>query len=117
MALAWPKGTKFVGKVVRDSFKNVRRKNGESGDSMLSFRFDGVEVKGGAAVPIHGLVVAFSPSLASRPWIVPGSSLDRSWIVQDLVGPPSVCPAQSITATLQLRRGLDSDVRIEVELR
>jgi hypothetical protein len=92
MALAWPKSTKFVGKVFRDSFKNVRRKNGESGDSMLSFRFDGAEVKGGAAVEIHGLVVAFGPLLASRPWIV-----------QDLVGPPSVCPAQSITAALQLR--------------
>jgi hypothetical protein len=82
MALAWPKGTKFVGKVVRDSFKNVRRKNGESGDSMLSFRFDGAEVKGGAAVEIPGLVVAFSPSLASRPWIVPGSSRISSDLLQ-----------------------------------
>jgi uncharacterized membrane protein len=79
MALAWPKGKKFVGNVVSASLKNVRRKKEGSSDSMLTFRLDGAEVKGGAAITIHSLVVVFSPSLAPR-----------TWIVQDLVGPHSV---------------------------
>lgn len=56
-----PKGSKIDGKVV-----SVQSKKAGNGDAMLSFRFDQIEVKGGAAVPIHGLVVAIGPPMAAK---------------------------------------------------
>ena len=67
-----PKGTKLVGKVV-----TVQSKKEGNGDSMLTFRFDEADVKGGASVPIHGLVVAIGPSLAPDTGLGQGSALAR----------------------------------------
>jgi hypothetical protein len=58
-----PKGSTFVAKVTA-----VQSKKDGGGDSMLAFRFDEIDVKGGAAVPIHGMVVAIGPGF------VPGDS-------------------------------------------
>jgi hypothetical protein len=56
-----PKGSKLTGKVT-----TVQSKKAGNGTSMLSFRIDQVEPKGGAAIPIKGLVVAIGPSLAPK---------------------------------------------------
>ena len=53
-----PKGSRLVAKVT-----SVQSKKDGGGDSMLAFRFDEIDVKGGAAVPIHGTVVAIGPGL------------------------------------------------------
>jgi hypothetical protein len=53
-----PKGSKIEGKL-----DAVQSKKAGNGDSLMSFRFDQIEVKGGATVPVHGLVVAIGPSL------------------------------------------------------
>jgi hypothetical protein len=56
-----PKGSKIDGKLV-----SVESKKAGNGDSMMTFRFEQIEVKGGAAVPIHGLVVAIGPPMAPK---------------------------------------------------
>lgn len=56
-----PKGSILVGKVTLS-----RSKKDGNGNAMLTFRFDEADVKGGAAVPIHGLVVAIGPALAPK---------------------------------------------------
>lgn len=56
-----PKGSKLVAKVT-----SVKSKKDGSGTSILTFRFDQAEIKGGAAVPIHGFVVAIGPSLSPK---------------------------------------------------
>jgi hypothetical protein len=56
-----PKGSKLVAKVT-----SVKSKKDGNGNSILTFRFDQAEVKGGAAVPIHGFVVAIGPSLSPK---------------------------------------------------
>jgi hypothetical protein len=53
-----PKGSKLIAKVTLATSK----KDG-SGTSILSFRFDQVELKGGATAPIHGFVTAIGPAL------------------------------------------------------
>jgi hypothetical protein len=74
-----PKGSKLVGKVT----KVESRKVGD-GNSMLTFRFDQAQLKGGAAIPIHGLVVAIGPSLG------PDSGLGaRPITMRPGTGPPS----------------------------
>jgi hypothetical protein len=56
-----PKGSKIVGKVA-----TVASKKAGNGNAMLTFKLDQIEVKGGAVVPIHGLVVAIGPSMAPK---------------------------------------------------
>jgi len=56
-----PKGSTLIGKVAL-----ARSKKEGNGKSMLTFRFDQVESKGGAVVPVHGLVVAIGPELAPK---------------------------------------------------
>lgn len=68
-----PKGSKISGKV-----STIKSKKDGNGTSMLSFRFDEIDVKGGAAVPVHGVVVAIGPSLAPKDGLGPNSVLGRS---------------------------------------
>lgn len=56
-----PKGSRLIGTV-----SEVQSKKAGNGDSMLTFRFDQVEPKGGAAIPIHGMVVAIGPNLGPQ---------------------------------------------------
>jgi hypothetical protein len=68
-----PKGSKLVAKII-----SVQSKKEGNGNSMLTFRFDEADVKGGAAVPIHGEVVAIGPSLAPKDGLGPYSVMSRS---------------------------------------
>jgi hypothetical protein len=68
-----PKGSKVVGKV-----SIVKSKKDGNGNSMLSFRLDEIDVKGGAAVPVHGIVVAIGPSMAPKDGLGANSVLGRS---------------------------------------
>lgn len=52
-----PKGSKIVGKVV-----SVQSMQAGSGTSALGIKFDQVELKGGAVLPIRGLIVAIGAS-------------------------------------------------------
>lgn len=56
-----PKGSKIDGKVI-----SVQSKKAGNGDAMMTFRFDQIEVKGGAAIPVHALVVAIGPPMAPK---------------------------------------------------
>jgi len=56
-----PKGSVLSGKVTMSR----SRKDG-NGNAILTFRFDQVQAKGGAVVPVHGLVVAIGPALAPK---------------------------------------------------
>jgi hypothetical protein len=53
-----PKGSRIEGKVA-----TVESKKAGNGNSLLTFSLEQIEVKGGAAIPIHGQVVAIGPSL------------------------------------------------------
>jgi len=53
-----PKGSRIEGKVA-----TVESKKAGNGNSLMTFSLEQIEVKGGAAIPIHGLVVAIGPSL------------------------------------------------------
>ena len=68
-----PKGSKLVGKV-----SAVQSKKEGNGNAALTFRIDQVEVKGGAAIPIKGAVVAIGPSMAPKDDLGPHSALSRS---------------------------------------
>ena len=68
-----PKGSKITGKV-----SLVKSKKDGSGTALLSFRFDEIDVKGAAAVPVHGEVVAIGPSLAPKDGLGANSVLGRN---------------------------------------
>jgi hypothetical protein len=68
-----PKGSKIVGKV-----DTVQSKKAGNGDSMMSFRLDEIDVKGGAAIPIHGAVVAIGPSMAPKVGLGGNSVMSRN---------------------------------------
>ena len=68
-----PKGSKITGKVAI-----VKSKKDGGGNSMMSFRLEEIDVKGGAAVPVHGMVVAIGPSLAPKDGLGPNSVMGRS---------------------------------------
>lgn len=68
-----PKGSKITGKVAL-----VKSKKDGNGTSMLSFRLDQIEIKGGAPVPVHGMVVAIGPSLAPKDGLGANSVLGRN---------------------------------------
>jgi hypothetical protein len=68
-----PKGSKISGKVA-----SVKSKKEGGGNSMLSFQLDEIDVKGSAAVPIHGVVVAIGPSLAPKDDLGANSDLGRN---------------------------------------
>jgi hypothetical protein len=73
-----PKGSKLTGKVV-----TVQSKNAGNGNSMMTFRLEQIEVKGGAAIPIQGQVVAIGPSL------MPGNSPGGSPVMARSTNPQS----------------------------
>jgi hypothetical protein len=54
-----PKGSKITGKIA-----TVQNRKEGNGDATMTFRFDQIEVKGGAPVPIHGLVIAIGPEMS-----------------------------------------------------
>lgn len=68
-----PKGSKLIAKVT-----SVQSKQAGNGNSMLTFRFDEAEAKGGAAIPIKAIVVAVGPSMAPEPGLGANSVLARS---------------------------------------
>jgi hypothetical protein len=68
-----PKGSKIIGKL-----STVHSKKDGDGKSLLAFRFDEIELKGGGTVPIHGLVVAIGPSLAPKEILGANSVLTRN---------------------------------------
>jgi hypothetical protein len=70
-----PKGSKLVAKVT-----SVLSKKAGDGNSLLSFRFDEVDVKGGAAMPIHGMVVAIGPELSPKESIGANSVVGRGGV-------------------------------------
>jgi hypothetical protein len=70
-----PKGSKLVAKVT-----SVQSKKAGDGDSMLTFRFDEIDVKGGATVPIHGMVVAIGPGLGPKDSIGANSVMGRGGV-------------------------------------
>lgn len=57
-----PKGSKLIGKVAGAKSK----KEGGDGNSLLIFRFDQIEPKGGAPIPIECLVMAMGPSMGPK---------------------------------------------------
>jgi hypothetical protein len=67
-----PKGSTLIAKVTM-----VKSKAENGGNSMLAFRIDNAELKGGQLVPIHGMVVAIGPSLAPKSGLGPGSVMMR----------------------------------------
>jgi hypothetical protein len=70
-----PKGSKLVAKVT-----SVQSKKDGGGDSMLTFRFDEIDAKGGAAVPVHGMVVAIGPGLGPKQSIGANSVMGRGGV-------------------------------------
>lgn len=70
-----PKGSKLVAKVT-----SVQSKKAGDGNSVVSFRFDEVDVKGSAAVPIHGMVVAIGPGLGPKGGLGQGNVLGRNGV-------------------------------------
>jgi hypothetical protein len=68
-----PKGSRITGKV-----SLVKSKKDGDGTAMLSFRLDTIEVKGGAPIPVHGVVVAIGPSMAPKDGLGANSVLGRS---------------------------------------
>jgi hypothetical protein len=70
-----PKGSKLIAKVT-----SVKSKQAGNGNSMLIFRFDQVEVKGGGVVPVRGLVVAIGPGLGPKDGVGANSVLGRGGV-------------------------------------
>lgn len=73
-----PKGSKLIAKVT-----SVQSRQAGSGNSMLTFRFDQAELKGGAVIPIRGLVVAIGPGLGPKDSIGANSVIGRNGVGSD----------------------------------
>jgi hypothetical protein len=73
-----PKGSKLVGKVA-----SARSKQAGNGNSLLTFRFDQAELKGGASIPLHALVVAIGPGLGPKEDAGANSVLGRGGVGSD----------------------------------
>lgn len=67
------KGSKLMGKV-----EMARSKKAGDGKSLLTFRFDQIEPKGGSPIAIKGLVVAIGPALAPKDLFGANSVMARS---------------------------------------
>jgi hypothetical protein len=70
-----PKGSKLIAKVT-----SAQSKQAGNGNSMLTFRFDQADVKGGGEVPIRGLVVAIGPGLGPKDSIGANSVMGRGGV-------------------------------------
>lgn len=77
-----PKGSRITGKVA-----SVQDRKAGGGDSMISFRLDQIEVKGGAAIPIKGLLVAIGPPMSPHDLFGANSVMARNTNVQGGTGP------------------------------
>jgi hypothetical protein len=67
-----PKGSTLIAKV-----SVVKSKAENNGNSILLFRIDNAELKGGQLVPIHGMVVAIGPSLSPKAGLGGSSVMGR----------------------------------------
>jgi len=123
-----PKGAKLDGKVT-----TVDSVQSGSGTSSLAIKFDQVEVKGAAAIPIQGLIVAIGPTADTRPadynpmlgTTVSGSAAPKD---SNSIPPGSTLEGVSLSTSLDsdgasdlhgVKREikLDSDVMIKLELK
>jgi hypothetical protein len=73
-----PKGSKLVASVT-----SIQSKKTGGGNSILTFRFDQIEVKGGATVPIRGMVVAIGPGLGPKDSLGANSVIGRGGVGSD----------------------------------
>ncbi len=67
-----PKGSTLIAKVTV-----AKSKAENNGNSILAFRIDNAELKGGQLVPIHGMVIAIGPTLAPKAGLGPTSVISR----------------------------------------
>jgi hypothetical protein len=67
-----PKGSTLIAKV-----SVVKSKAENKGNSILLFRIDNIELKGGQLVPIHGMVVAIGPPLTPKTSLGANSVIGR----------------------------------------
>jgi len=79
-----PKGSTLIAKV-----SVVKTRAEYNGNSVLLFRIDNVELKGGQLVPIHGMVIAIGPSLAPKTSLGASSIMGRGGVGSD----PSLDPS------------------------
>jgi hypothetical protein len=98
-----PKGSKIDGKL-----DSVQSKKAGNGDSLMSFRFDSIEVKGGATVPVHALVVAIGPSLAPKDSLGGNSVLGRNTNPQPGTGVTAASQGRGSSSGLDPNAGLGS---------
>jgi len=97
-----PKGSKIVGKVAA-----IKSKKDGGGTSMMSFSLDEIDVKGSAAVPIHGVVVAIGPSLAPKDDLGPNSDLGRNTNTQPGTGMTAAPPGTGASKGSRSSNGID----------
>jgi hypothetical protein len=98
-----PKGSKITGKL-----ESVESKKAGNGDSMMTFRLEQIEVKGGAVVPIHGLVVAIGPSLAPHVGLGGNSVLSRNTNTQSGTGVTAASQGTGSSTGMDPNLGLGS---------
>jgi hypothetical protein len=80
-----PKGSTLIAKV-----SVVKSKAENNGNSILLFRIDNAELKGGQLVPIHGMVVAIGPSLAPKTSLGASSIMGRGGVGSDGSSDPNL---------------------------
>jgi|HubBroStandDraft_1064217.scaffolds.fasta_scaffold56829_2 hypothetical protein len=98
-----PKGSKVTGKVA-----TVQSKKAGNGNSMMTFRLDQIEVKGGAAIPIQGLVVAIGPSMAPKDLFGANSVMGRNTNPQSGTGVTAASKGTGSSNGLDPNTGLGS---------
>jgi ribulose 1,5-bisphosphate carboxylase large subunit-like protein len=97
-----PKGSKIVGKVA-----DIKSKKDGGGNSMMSFRLDEIDVKGSAAVPVHGVVVAIGPSLAPKEMPETNSEQGRNSNTQAGTGMAAAPPGTGASRGSRSTNGID----------
>jgi hypothetical protein len=80
-----PKGSTLIAKVTL-----VKSKAENNGNSILAFRIDNAELKGGQLVPIHGMVVAIGPRLAPKAGLGASSVMGRGGVGSDGSSDPNL---------------------------
>jgi hypothetical protein len=98
-----PKGSKILGKVA-----TVQNRKDGNGDSLMTFRFDQIEVKGGSPVTIRGLVVAIGPEMSPHDLFGANSVMARNINPQSGTGPTSGSQGTGSSNGLDPNTGLGS---------
>jgi len=80
-----PKGSTLIAKV-----SVVKSKAENNGNSILLFRIDNAELKGGQLVPIHGMVIAIGPSLGPKSSLGASSIMGRGGVGSDGSSDPNL---------------------------